>query len=159
MDKEQAQSSVCWLQCFGMSGAPFQSSTSVNGRNSLPTKDLSYLLVLRLQWSICRIIIDGYHLFVVALHGLGFVTWQGVDNTVFWADDGSAWMKQHNVSINTVVTALKPMKLTSYNHTFVVSLMWCVYGWVGFVYSPVGGKKEVDRDRSHELNHASWCEM
>ena len=147
--------------CFGVSGVPFQTNTSVNCRNSLPTKDLSYLVVLRSQQSICRIIIDGYHLFGVALRWLGFVTWQGVNNTVLWAADGSAWMNQHNhnVSINPVVTSLKPIKLTSYNHAIVVSLMWCVYGWVCFARSPVGGKNEVNRDQPHDIDHAGWCEM
>jgi hypothetical protein len=65
-------------------------------------------------------------------------------------------MKQHNhnVSINPVVTSLKPIKLTSYNHAIVVSLMWCVYGWVGFARSPVGGKNEVNRDQPHDIDHA-----
>lgn len=36
------------------------------------------------------------------------------------------------------------MKLTSNGHAIIVLLMWCVYGWVGFVRLPVGDENEVD---------------
>jgi hypothetical protein len=62
---------VVW---FDASGAPFQTSTSVNYRNLSPTKTASNIVVSRPQSSNCPIIIYGYHLFVVALRWLGFVT-------------------------------------------------------------------------------------
>jgi hypothetical protein len=50
------------------------------------------------------------------------------------------------------------MKLTSYGHVIVILLMWCVYRWVSFVRSPVGGENEVDRGPAtwHRPRRLTW---